>query len=134
MFNFQKKSFLFVALLAVSALSLASFKHRSEAVSEKPVEKKYFFFYTSCHCDPNDTGEESLYWVVSGIYSGDLSERYRQLGRFKDKLKIKYENWGAISLPSRSYSSYNSREDAEDSRLSAIADAKSKDYEIHYVH
>lgn len=91
----------------------------------------YYFVFSSCFCDINNTGKKGYHAFVSNIHKEkkDFDLNYT----FNDLLIKTYPGWGESDRGHRTSNAFISIKDAEEGRNQVIGGYRSDNFEIHYI-
>ncbi|MDY0076095.1 MAG: VCBS repeat-containing protein [Bacteroidales bacterium] len=91
----------------------------------------YYFVFSSCFCDINQTGKKGYHAFVSNIHQEkkDFDLNYT----FNDLLIKTYPGWGESDRGHRTSNAFTSIKDAEEGRNQVIGGYRSDNFEIHYI-
>ncbi len=92
---------------------------------------KYYFVFSSCYCDPENTGKKSYHGFVSNIHKEkmDFDLNYE----FNHLLISNYPGWNMADRGHRTSNAFTSVQDAEKGRKTVIASYMQDKYTIHYL-
>lgn len=92
---------------------------------------KYYFVFSSCYCDPENTGKKAYHGFVSNIHQEkkDFDLNYE----FNHRLISRYPGWGWADRGHRTSNAFVSVQDAEEGRQTVIARYRQDGYIIHYI-
>ena len=92
---------------------------------------KYYFVFSSCFCDPENTGKKGYHGFVSNIHQEkkDFDLNYE----FNHRLISRYPGWGWADRGHRTSNAFVSTQDAEQGRQTVIARYRQDGYTIHYI-
>ncbi len=92
---------------------------------------KYYFVFSSCFCDPENTGKKSYHGFVSNIHQEkkDFDLNYE----FNHRLITRYPGWGWADRGHRTSNAFVSRQDAEEGRQTVIASYRQDGYTLHFI-
>lgn len=92
---------------------------------------KYYFVFSSCYCDPENTGTKSYHGFVSNIHKEkqDFDLNYM----FNHLLISNYPGWNKADRGHRTSNAFVSVKDAEEGRKTVIASYLQDNYTVHYL-
>jgi len=91
----------------------------------------YYFVFSSCFCDINNTGKKGYHAFVSNIHK-ELKD-FNLTYTFNDLLIKGYPGWGESDRGHRTSNAFTSIKDAEEGRNQVIGGYRSDNFEIHYI-
>jgi len=90
----------------------------------------YYFLFSSCFCDPDNSGTKKYHMFVSNIHREerdfDLNYKYNEI------LISRFPNWGPADRSHRTSNAFLTRSEAEEARNGIIESYTSDGYRIHY--
>ena len=91
----------------------------------------YYFVFSSCFCDINNTGKKGYHAFVSNIHKEkkDFDLNYT----FNDLLIKGFPGWGDSERGHRTSNAFTSIKDAEEGRKQVIGGYRADNFEIHYI-
>lgn len=91
----------------------------------------YYFVFSSCFCDINNSGKKGYHAFVSNIHQEkkDFDLNYT----FNDLLIKTYPGWGESDRGHRTSNAFISIKDAEEGRNQVIGGYRTDNFEIHYI-
>jgi len=92
---------------------------------------KYYFVFSSCYCDPENTGKKSYHGFVSNIHQEkrDFELTYQ----FNHLLISRYPGWNWADRGHRTSNAFVSVQDAEEGRRTVIGSYVADGYTVHYL-
>lgn len=92
---------------------------------------KYYFVFSSCFCDPENTGKKSYHGFVSNIHQErkDFDLNYE----FNHRLMTRFPGWGWADRGHRTSNAFVSVQDAEKGRQTVLASYRQDGYTIHLI-
>lgn len=92
---------------------------------------KYYFVFSSCYCDPENTGTKAYHGFVSNIHQEkkDFDLNYE----FNHLLITQYPGWNKADRGHRTSNAFVSVTDAEQGRKTVIASYLQDNYTVHYL-
>ncbi|MBW7846663.1 MAG: VCBS repeat-containing protein [Bacteroidales bacterium] len=92
---------------------------------------KYYFVFSSCYCDPENTGKKSYHGFVSNIHKE--KKDYDLNYEFNHLLTTQFPGWNFADRGHRTSNAFTSISDAEKGRKTVIASYLEDNYTIHYL-
>ena len=91
----------------------------------------YYFVFSSCFCDPENTGKKNYHAFVSNIHQErkDFDLNYI----FNDLLIKRFPGWGWADRGHRTSNAFTSRADAEEGRKQVIGGYQDEGFIMHYI-
>lgn len=91
----------------------------------------YYFVFSSCFCDLENTGEKSYNVFVSNIHkeNKDFELNYK----FNGLIINQFPSWGTIDAGHRTSNAFVSISDAEEGRNQVLESYKADNFKIHYI-
>jgi hypothetical protein len=91
----------------------------------------YYFVFSSCFCDPENTGQKNYHAFVSNIHleKKDFNLTYI----FNDLLIKQFTGWGVADRGHRTSNAFTSRADAEEGRRQVIGGYQDEGFIMHYI-
>lgn len=92
---------------------------------------KYYFVFSTCYCDPENTGTKGYHGFVSNIHKEkkDFDLNYE----FNYRLINNYPGWNQADRGHRTSNAFVSTADAENGRKTVIASYVQDKYTVHYI-
>lgn len=92
---------------------------------------KFFFVFSSCYCDPENTGKKSYHGFVSNIHKE--KKDYDLNYEFNHLLTTQFPGWNLADRGHRTSNAFTSISDAEKGRKTVISSYQQDNYTIHYL-
>jgi hypothetical protein len=90
----------------------------------------YYFLFSSCFCDPDNSGTKKYHMFVSNIHREerdfDLNYKYNEI------LINRFPNWGPADRSHRTSNAFLTRNEAEEARKGVIESYTADGYKVHY--
>ncbi|MDY0084523.1 MAG: VCBS repeat-containing protein [Bacteroidales bacterium] len=91
----------------------------------------YYFVFSSCFCDPENTGQKNYHAFVSSIHQEKQDFDLTYI--FNDLLIKQFPGWGATDRGHRTSNAFTSRADAEEGRRQVIGSYQDEGFIMHYI-